>query len=256
MIVLKTTPGVIRSRCANELYCPGNLVSVNKGLKEKLEAWKGALESKQLQVNVKKAKWWSILRKLLRLGKKRYFLLQFPEKTYDVIISCCGKLKKYSFVTEFPYIFPHQVNLSKKEIWATLQSIYASEYNKKTGTDWLRETACKVDTLSIGHEEEIAWHLLWKNMTCLTNPIKIWDNETLQMAHQSCSQPLCTWERNYRRGFKDTIISYFKIVCVAFCISNTVIPSFVSFASVGQWIRYVVVSEVNWSRNLSLNSNI
>ena len=56
MIVLKTIPGVIRSRCANELYCPGNLVSVNKGLKEKLEAWKGALESKQLQVNVKKAK--------------------------------------------------------------------------------------------------------------------------------------------------------------------------------------------------------
>lgn len=39
------------------------------------------------------------------------------------------KTKKYSSVTEFPFIFPDQVNL--KEVWATLQRIYASEHNKK-----------------------------------------------------------------------------------------------------------------------------
>ena len=73
MIVLKTVPGVIRSRCANELYCPGNLVSVNKGLKEKLEAWKGALESKQLQVNVKKAKMQVNFKKTIKVRKEEKF---------------------------------------------------------------------------------------------------------------------------------------------------------------------------------------
>ena len=34
--------------------------------------------------------------------------------------------KNDSFVTEFPYVFSDQVNLSVKEVWAT---IYASEHN-------------------------------------------------------------------------------------------------------------------------------
>ena len=58
VIVLEVLLGESRSECPEELLYADDLALVSKrleGLKRRLESWKGALESKGLIVNVKKA---------------------------------------------------------------------------------------------------------------------------------------------------------------------------------------------------------